>query len=279
MNYWIYFTKSLKGDKGIWAFIGLLAVISFLPVFSASSNLAYKSAGTGNTFSYFVKHLVHIFIGFCVVYQVQKIPYNYYRFFSKYLLFFAWILLFYTLAKGTSSEGVNAARWIRLPFVNVTFQTSTFAFLVLMVYVARYLAKIQQIKVTFAESFKELWIPVGITVLLILPANFSTAFIIAFMVLMLISTTNYPIKNTFYAILIGLFAMLLFLLIAKAFPNPLTSRVKTWESRFERYFNKEYQDADNMYQTERAKTAIATGGTTGLGPVKSVQRNFLPQSS
>lgn len=279
MNYWIYFTKSLKGDKGIWAFVALLAIISFLPVFSASSNLAYKDAGTGNTFSYFAKHFVHIFIGFLVVYQVQKIPYHYYKFFSKYVLFISWILLLYTLVKGTSSEGVNAARWIRLPVVNITFQTSTFAFLILMIYVARYLSKIQNIKVTFLESLKELWIPVGITVLLILPANFSTAFIISLMVLMLVSVTNYTILHTLKAVGIGILAMLMFLLVARTFPNPMTSRVKTWESRFERFFNKEYQDADNMYQTEKAKTAIATGGTTGLGPGKSVQRNFLPQSS
>lgn len=279
MNYWIYFTKSLKGDKGIWAFVALLAIISFLPVFSASSNLAYKDTGTGNTFSYFAKHFVHIFIGFLVVYQVQKIPYHYYRALSKYVLFFSWILLLYTLVKGTSNEGINAARWIKVPIVNITFQTSTFAFLILMVYVARYLAKIQNIKVTFLESLKELWLPVGITILLILPANFSTAFIISLMVLMLVSITNYPILHTLKAVGIGILAMLMFLLVARTFPNPMTSRVKTWESRFERFFNKEYQDADNMYQTEKAKTAIATGGTTGLGPGKSVQRNFLPQSS
>jgi cell division protein FtsW len=115
--------------------------------------------------------------------------------------------------------------------------------------------------------------------MLILPANFSTAFIISLMVLMLVSVTNYPILHTLKAVGIGILAMLMFLIVARTFPNPMTSRVKTWESRFERFFNKEYQDADNMYQTEKAKTAIATGGTTGLGPGKSVQRNFLPQSS
>ncbi|MFY7810862.1 MAG: FtsW/RodA/SpoVE family cell cycle protein [Flavobacterium sp.] len=279
MNYWIQFTKTLKGDKGIWAFVGLLAVISFLPVFSASSNLAYKDAGNGNTFSYFAKHFIHIFIGFLVIYQVQKIPYHYYRALSKYVLYISWFLLFYTLAKGTTSEGVNAARWIRLPYVGVTFQTSTFAFLILMVYIARYLAKIENIKVTFSSSLKELWIPVGITIMLILPANFSTAFIISLMVLMLVSVTSYPITHILKAVGLGILAMLMFLLIARTFPNPLTTRVKTWESRFERFFIKEAQDADNMYQTEKAKTAIATGGTTGLGPGKSVQRNFLPQSS
>ncbi len=279
MNYWIYFTKSLKGDKGIWAFVGLLAIISFLPVFSASSNLAFSPTGSGNTFSYFAKHFIHIFIGFLVVYQVQKVPYHYYRALSKYVLFFSWILLVYTLVKGSTSEGVNAARWIKVPIVNISFQTSTFAFLILMVYVARYLAKIEKIKVTFNDSLKQLWVPVGITIILILPANFSTAFIISLMVLMLVSVTNYPILHTLKAVALGILAMLIFLIVARTFPNPMTSRVKTWESRFERFFNKEYQDADNMYQTERAKTAIATGGTTGLGPGKSVQRNFLPQSS
>ena len=279
MNYWIYFTKNLKGDKGIWAFAALLAIISFLPVFSASSNLAYMPRGSGNTFSYFIKHLVHIFIGFLVVYNIQKIPYHYYRILSKYILFIIWLLLVYTLFKGTSNDGINAARWIKVPIVNVSFQTSTFAFLILMLYVARYLAKIQKIKVSFIDSFKELWIPVGITIILILPANFSTAFIISIMVFMLVSVTNYSMKHTFYVVMIGLFALFFFYLVSKSFPNPLTSRVTTWENRIDRFINKEEQDSDDRYQTERAKTAIAMGGTTGLGPGKSVQRNFLPQSS
>jgi cell division protein FtsW len=279
MNYWIYFTKSLKGDKGIWAFIALLAIISFLPVFSASSNLAYMPKGSGNTFTYLLKHSIHIFIGFIVVYNIQKIPYHYYRALSKYILFIVWLLLLFTLVKGTSDEGVNAARWIKVPIVNISFQTSTFAFLILMVYVARYLAKIQKIKVSFMDSFKELWIPVGITILLILPANFSTAFIISIMVFMLVSVTNYSMKHTFYVVMIGLFAMFFFYLVSKAFPNPLTSRVTTWENRIERFINQEELDPDDSYQVDRAKYAIATGGTTGLGPGKSVQRNFLPQSS
>ncbi|WP_333695250.1 FtsW/RodA/SpoVE family cell cycle protein [Flavobacterium sp.] len=271
--------KRLRGDKVIWALVALLALFSFMPVFSASSNLAYAGAGTGNTVSYLVKHLVHVLLGFAIIYQIHKVPYHYYRSISRFLLPFLWILLAYTLFKGTVIAGANASRWIQLPFIGISFQPSTLAFIVLMVFVARYLSKTREEKITFKSSFIDLWIPVGITLLFILPANFSTAALIFAMILMLVFVGKYPIKYILGILGIGFLMLTFFILVAKAFPNPLTSRVDTWEARIERFMNDENQDSDEVYQIERAKTAIASGGIYGLGPGKSVQKNFLPQSS
>jgi cell division protein FtsW len=105
--------NNLKGDKVIWAFVALLALFSFMPVFSASSNLAYMRHGDGNTLSYLLKHLAHIFIGFVIIYQVHKIPYHYFRGISKIALPIVWVLLAYTLVKGTVIAGANASRWIQ----------------------------------------------------------------------------------------------------------------------------------------------------------------------
>jgi cell division protein FtsW len=114
---------------------------------------------------------------------------------------------------------------------------------------------------------------------LILPANFSTAALLFAMVIMLVFIAKYPVKYILNVIGLGVAALMLFFLVGKAFPNALTTRINTWENRIERFFNSESLDADEAYQIERAKTAIATGGIKGLGPGKSVQRNFLPQSS
>ncbi|MFY8188370.1 MAG: FtsW/RodA/SpoVE family cell cycle protein [Flavobacterium sp.] len=270
---------NLKGDKGIWSFVALLALFSFMPIFSASSNLAYAGHGTGNTLSYLIKHFVHIMAGMLIIYQVQKVPYLYYRTFSRFLLPFVWLLLAFTLFKGTAIGGANASRWIQIPFVGVSFQPSTLAFLILMIYVARYLAKNFEKPQNFKQSLIDLWLPVGLTLVFILPANFSTAALIFSMVLMLVFIGKYPIKYMVYVIGLGFGALLLFYLVGKAFPSPLTSRVQTWENRIERFVDGDKNDPDEMYQVERAKTAIATGGLQGLGPGKSVQRNFLPQSS
>lgn len=164
--------QNLKGDKVIWSFVALLALFSFMPVYSASSNLAYLKNGSGNTLVYLIKHLVHLVMGFTIMYQVQKVPYHYFRSLSRVLLPLAWVLLFYTLLKGTVIDGANASRWIQVPFLGITFQPSAFASMTLLIFVARYLSKTEVTEMTFQKSFVSLWIPVFITLGLIFPANF-----------------------------------------------------------------------------------------------------------
>ncbi len=268
--------KNLKGDKGIWSFVMLLALISFMPVFSASTNLVYV-IGKGSTIGYLVKHLVHIFIGFALIYFVHKVPYHYYRALSKIAMPIVALLLLFTFMQGTVIGGANASRWIKVPFIGVTFQTSALAMIVLMVYVARYLAKIEDKKVTFKSSFFELWLPVFVILALILPANFSTAALIFSMVCMLVFVGKYPMRYLAMIVGIGVTGLTLFVLFAMAFPKAMPNRVDTWMSRIERFTTDAPNEDD--YQIEKAKIAIATGQIYGLGPGKSVQKNFLPQSS
>jgi cell division protein FtsW len=269
--------NSLKGDKVIWAFVALLALFSFMPVFSASSNLAYMRHGSGNAITYLVKHLAHIFIGFFIIYQVHKIPYHYFRGISRIALPIIWLLLIYTLIKGTVIDGANASRWIQVPFIGITFQTSTLASIILYIYVARYLSKKREKEPTFKESFIDLWIPVFITLMFILPANFSTAALIFAMVTMLAFIGKYPLKYIGIIIGSGIVVLTMFILVAKAFPKAFPNRVDTWISRIDSYTSNKPNEDD--YQIEKAKIAIASGGVYGLGPGKSVQKNFLPQSS
>ncbi len=270
--------NNLKGDRVIWSFVALLALFSFMPVFSASSNLAYLNHGTGNTISYLLKHLAHIFIGFVIIYWVHKVPYHYYRGISKIALPIVWILLGYTMVKGTVIAGANASRWIQVPFIGITFQTSTLAAIVLLLFVARYLSKKREEEITFQTSLIELWVPVFITLMFILPSNFSTAALIFSMILMLTFVGKYPLKYLGFIIGAGIAALALFVLLAKAFPDShLFSRVNTWESRIENFSTNKPGEDD--YQIEKAKIAIASGGIYGLGPGKSIQKNFLPQSS
>lgn len=270
--------KNLKGDKVIWSFVALLALFSFMPVFSASSNLAYLGHGTGNTLGYLLKHLAHICIGFLIIYLVHRVPYHYFRAISKIGLPVVWVLLAYTLIKGTVIAGANASRWIQIPFVGITFQTSTLASLMLFIYVARYLSKTREEPVDFKESLKELWAPVFMTLILILPANFSTTALIFAMVIMLVFIGKYPVKYIGVIIGTGVVALTFFVLIGKAFPDSrFFSRVGTWSSRIENYTTDKPDEDD--YQIEKAKIAIASGKLYGLGPGKSVQKNFLPQSS
>ena len=267
---------NIKGDRIIWAIAALLAIFSFLPVYSAASNLAYIGSGS-NTFSYFIKHFVHLFLGFSIIYGVHKIPYRYFKGLSMVMIPFILILLIITMLQGSTIGGANASRWIRVPIVGFTFQPSTLAALVLMVYVARYLSKIKDETISFRESVLPLWLPVFIVLALILPANFSTAALIFSMVILLTFVGGYPLKYLSIIIGSGVVVLALFVLTAKAFPDLMPNRVDTWTSRISSFVDSEVTQED--YQIEKAKIAIATGGVQGLGPGKSIQKNFLPQSS
>jgi cell division protein FtsW len=267
---------NIKGDRIIWAIAALLAIFSFLPVYSAASNLAYIGTGS-NTFNYFIKHFVHLFLGFSIIYGIHKVPYRYFRGLSMVMIPVVLILLIITILQGATVGGANASRWIRVPIVGFTFQPSTLAALVLMVYVARYLSKVKDKMISFKESIFPLWLPVFIVIALILPANLSTAALIFSMVILLTYIGGYPFKYLVIIIGSGVVVLALFVLTAKAFPNLIPNRVDTWTSRVTSFLNSEVIQED--YQIEKAKIAIATGGVKGLGPGKSVQKNFLPQSS
>lgn len=146
-----------------------------------------------------------------------------------------------------------------------------------MVYVARYMSKINDKKITFKESILPLWMPVFLILILILPANFSTAAIMFVMVMMLVFLGGYPLRYLAVIIGAGMLSLTIFILVAKAFPDAMPNRVDTWMSRIESFANEEVTEED--YQIEKAKIAIASGGIRGVGPGKSLQKNFLPQSS
>ena len=268
--------QNIKGDKTIWAVVALLGLFSFLPVYSASSNLVYV-VGSGTTFGYLVKHALLLVLGFGIIYGVHSIPTRFFKGLSIIAMPIVLVLLAFTLAQGTTIDGANASRWISVPLVGISFQTSNLAAVVLMIYVARYLTKIKDKTVTFTESLLPLWLPVFLVISMILPANFSTAGIIFSMVLLLCFLGGYPIKYLMGIIGTGALCLTIFVLSAKAFPGMFPNRVDTWSSRIENFADNRDTEAD--YQIERAKIAIATGGVMGKGAGKSIQKNFLPQSS
>ncbi|MBT8316395.1 MAG: FtsW/RodA/SpoVE family cell cycle protein [Lutibacter sp.] len=268
--------KNIEGDRAIWAIVTILAVLSFLPVYSASTNLVYV-VNNGTTTFHLFKHAFLLICGFLIIYAVHKIPFRYFSGGSVLMIPLVIFLLIYTITQGTTIGGANASRWIQIPFIGIGFQTSTLAGLVLMVYVARYLARNKDNEnITFKETALQLWLPVACILALILPANFSTTAIVFCMILLLSFIGGYPLKYIASVVGIGVLSLTLFVLVAKAFPDAMPNRVDTWMSRIENFSNK---NAEEGYQVEKAKIAIASGGLQGRGPGKSIQKNFLPQSS
>lgn len=265
----------LLGDRVLWVALALLSIFSFLPVFSASSNLTYV-LGQGTPWSHLLKHFIVLVFGFGLMYVLHKTPYQYFKGISILALPLVLLLLIYTASQGNLIAGANASRWIRIPIVGLSFQTSTLASIVLLAYVAHLMSKENPKMYRLKTSIVPLWLPVFLIVLLILPANLSTAVLLFFTILILVFLGGYPIKYLLGILTMGFFMISLFILVAKAYPDWVPNRIDTWVSRIENFSSSE--DIGGNYQIESAKTAIATGGLLGLGAGKSVMKNFLPQS-
>lgn len=268
--------SKLRGDRMIWAITALLAIFSFLPVYSAASSLAY-SIGAGHTFSYFIKHFFHLFLGFLIIYAVHKVPYRYFNGLSVLMFPVIVVLLILTISQGSTIGGANASRWIQIPVVSISFQPSTLAALLLMVFSARFLSKLNLKEFSFKNSIIKFWLPVFLILILILPANFSTTALIFSMVLMLAFVAGYPLRYLGLIFGSGIITLALFIALAKIFPNSMPNRIDTWNNRISNFWGG--QETRQDYQIEKAKIAIASGKIYGVGPGKSIQKNFLPESS
>ena len=267
--------KIFFGDRVLWVLLGLIALFSFLPIYSSSSNLVHV-IGNGTSSGYLLKHLFIIGMGFVLMFFTHKIPYKYFKGISILLIPLSIILLIYTATQSNIIDGSNANRWLRIPIIGVSFQTSTFSSLVLMVYVANYLSKSKNHKLVF--DIIPFWLPIYVIVMLILPSNFSSAFLLFFMVLTSCLISGYKLKNLFIIILFSFLSFAIFIGVIKIYPDIMPNRVDTWQSRIESFIN-ENETKQESYQIERSKIAIASGEFFGLGAGKSVMKNFLPQSS
>ena len=264
---------SLKGDKIIWIVVLSLSIFSFLPVYSASSNF-----GVNLIFSSVFKHVAIIFIGIIIMYATHLIDYKYLRGLSLIILPLAVLLLFITALQGNEIDGANASRWISIPLINVSFQPSSIASIFLLIYISNYISKNQEKKLNFSNSFIKLWLPILLVVMLVLPSNFSTAFMIFSLCLILIFIGQYPIKNILLIVLSIVILATSFVGLSKKYPEMLPNRVDTWSNRIENFINPSI-DNDANYQINRAKAAIATGSLFGVGAGKSSMKYILPQST
>ena len=265
------FNIKLQGDKVIWTVVGILSVISLLVVYSSTGTLAYKFQ-SGNTEYYLFKHAFILVFGLTLMYMTHKVKYTYFSGISLIAIFVAIPLLLLTLMKGSNLN--EASRWLALPGTSLTFQTSDFAKLALIMYVSRVLSQKQEKINSLKEAFLPVVIPVVIVCALILPANFSTAAVLftTCFVMMFIGRIN--AKHLLALVGMGVVAVLIILAVGKFAPK-IFPRFGTWMKRIENFSSNDKENKGN-FQVEQSKIAIATGGTIGKGPGKSSQRNFLP---
>lgn len=261
-----------KGDKVIWAVVLILSFVSVLAVYSSTGSLAYRM--DKNSSYYLLKQLMVLGVGLLVIYWIHQINYTKFARIAVVLYLLSLPLLVYTLFFGTTlNEG---SRWIRLPVVNITFQTSDLAKLALFMFLARVLSMKQGVIKDMKKGFLPVLVPVFLTCALIAPANLSTALMLGFTCCILFFVGRVQVKHIALLAFAGIIGIVLLFTVSK-----LTGfgRAATWEQRIEDFMGSEGEDGkkkEDVYQVLQAKIAIANGGITGLGPGNSQQRNFLP---
>ncbi len=279
-----------KGDKVIWALVILLTLVSLLAVYSATGSLAYKNY-KGNTEIYLFKQIAFIMAGIMVIYFAHLVNYTFYSKAAQIAFLISLPLLFYTLFFGVKMN--EGSRWIRLPIINMTMQTSDFARLALFMYLARLISKKQNVIKDFKKGYLPIIAPVAITCALIAPANLSTALLLGASCLLLMFIGRVNTKHILITIGVALIPILFLIsaavirhgkeknedaVVVKKTSSTLFGRVDTWIGRMESFMYGSKDVGEGAYQVNQAKIAIAKGGMFGVGPGNSTTRDYLPQA-
>jgi cell division protein FtsW len=262
-------SAELKGDRVIWAIVAVLMMLSILVVYSSTSTLAFRERG-GNTEFYLLKQVIMLALGAVIMYAAHLIHYRRYSHWSPYMLVLSVPLLMLTLAVGNEVNG--ATRWIEIPIIGLTFQTSDFAKIALIAYVARSITSKQDYIQDFQSAFLPIIMPIVIVCFLIAPSNLSTALVIFATCMVMMFIGRVAMKYIFLLMFCGLVAFAALIVIGNAFPTKVRS--STWTQRARSFI----EDSDGEVQTQSAKMAIARGNFIGNGPGNSIQKNFLPSA-
>lgn len=262
--------NKLRGDRVIWMTALFLGLISLIAVYSSISSLAFKREG-GSTLHFLFKHGLMLVTGGIIMYYASKLKFGVYSKLSQLALPFVAGLLLLTLLLGSNIN--DASRWITIPIINQSFQTSDLAKVVLIVYLARVLGKHQDREWTLRDVLVKLLVPVGVTCGLILPANFSTAALLFLLCLVIMFIGQVPVKWLLSIIGLAIGSFILLIGFNEAFDLNVLPRVETWQKRIESFGT---EDSDANYQVEHAKIAIASGGLLPNGPGSGSSRNWLP---
>lgn len=272
------YLKYLKGDPVIWIITLLMMAFSLVTVYSFVPILI-KIEG-GSPFIYLFKHLVYVVLGFGAMFAIHRVPAKYISQLAKFAYYLGLALLLFTWFFGAEVNG--AGRWIRIPFVNLTFQSSDFAKLALIIYLSKLLVRKQQKFDNWKEGILPLLIPIGVTCLLILKDNFSTAAMLFLLSMIMLFIGRVPILKLLTMGAIG-FALALMVVGAHlSFPNAnILPRYDTWMNRINNRVDASNQSIESLQanqQANNAKLAISVGSIFGQGVGDGKLKEFLPEA-
>lgn len=261
--------KNLQGDIVIWMIVLFISIFGMLAVYSSTGTLAFAKQG-GNTEFYLLKQGIMLILGLFIMWLAHLLDYKYYSRLSQILLWISIPLLVYTLLFGINVN--DARRWISIPLIGLSFQTSDVAKIALIMYIARFLSRKQDNIKDKKSTLYPILLSIILVCGLIAPSNLSTALVLFATSILLLFIGRIPVSSI---LVLSLAAVVIFgIMVFVIMQMPGQGRVQTWKTRIENFREKENSEAN--YQAVQAKIAIARGGVIGAGPGKSSQKNYLP---
>ncbi len=268
----------LKGDPVIWIITLLMMAFSLVTVYSFVPILV-KIEG-GSPFVYLFKHLIYVVLGFGAMYAIHRVPAKYISQTAKFAYYLGLALLLFTWFFGAEVNG--AGRWIRIPFINLTFQSSDFAKLALIIYVSKLLVKKQQKLNSWREGMLPLLLPIAATCALILKDNFSTSAMLFMLSMLLLFIGRVPLLKLLTLAGIGVALVFLVVGIHLALPDAnILPRYDTWMNRINNRVDTANQSIESLQanqQANNAKLAISVGSFFGQGVGDGKLKEFLPEA-
>ncbi len=257
----------LRGDRAIWMILIMLSIFSLMAVYSSTGLYAYQRYG-GNMEASLIKHFVYLMGGLFLTYVCYVMHYRQYMRISPLLLIISIPLLVYTIGFGV--EVNEAKRWVEIPFIGLTFQSSEFAKLALIIYVARAISAKQEYIKDFGSAFLPIIVPILIVCSLIAPSDLSSALLLFVVTVAMMFLGRVALKYIALLVLLGIVVFAILIIIGQAYPELV--RVGTWIERMIDFL----ENPEGGYQMVHSKIAIASGEIAGVGPGNSVMRNYLP---
>lgn len=269
-----YYLKYLKGDPVIWMIVILLMAFSLVTVYSFVPVLVKIEGGT--PFYYLSKHLLYVVIGFVSMYVIHRIDSKYIYQISKFAYYLAIGLLLFTMFFGINVNGAD--RWIRVPFIGLTFQSSDFAKLALMIYLSKILVKKEKQLNDWKEGVLPVLVPIIVICGIILVDNLSTGLMLFFISMILLFIGRFPWKKWLSIIGAGVLLLTMAITVHEAFPSlDLLPRYDTWKARVTRQFSDESAGIENA-QANNAELAIYNGSITGQGVGDGRLKGYIPEA-
>lgn len=303
--------SKLKGDGIIWAVFFALCIISIIEVFSASSNLTYK---TSNYWGPVIKHTLLLGVGVLFMITTMNIKCKYFKLVTPFALGLSLFTLLACLFFGHSTNG--AARWINLGIIQ--FQPSELAKGSVVLAEAQILSALQTEHGADKRAFKYILLLSGVFLAFIVTENLSTAFLLGMVVVLLMWIGRVPkrlignlLGTLVLAAFLGVAAIMMFGTDPKQSVNDdprktmtenvtadkaedtkkestsifskVLHRMDTWKGRINEFLNNEPVppekfDLDNKAQVGYSNIAIASSNLVGKGPGNSTARDYLPQA-